>query len=68
MVRAIGGKLNAKQKQLLVKVLKENEIYSYGDLGIELKLELDRINDFEIIIDEVNRFIWDYNAKKLRGI
>jgi hypothetical protein len=61
-------KLNAKQKQLLVKVLKENEIYSYGDLGIELKLELDRINDFEIIIDEVNRFIWDYNAKKLRGI
>jgi hypothetical protein len=61
-------KLNAKQKQLLVKVLKENEIYSYGDLGIELKLELDRINDFEIIIDEVNRFIWDYNANKLRGI
>jgi hypothetical protein len=61
-------KLNAKQKQLLVNVLKENEIYSYGDLGIELKLELDRINDFEIIIDEVNRFIWDYNAKKLRGI
>jgi hypothetical protein len=62
-------KLNAKQKQLLVKVLKkENEIYSYGDLGIELKLELDIINDFEILIDEVNRFIWDYNAKKLRGI
>lgn len=59
--------LNAKQKKILVKILEENEVYSYDDLSVDIRMELDKINDFEIIVQEVNRFIWDYKSKKLRG-
>jgi len=60
-------KLNAKQKSLLVKVLKENDIHRYSDLSFEIQDELDKINIFENLISEVDRFISDYNWKKVRG-
>lgn len=57
--------LNSKQKELLIKEIGSNKnIYMYEDLSMEVKEQLDNLNDFETIIEEVNRFLWDYNTQK----
>jgi hypothetical protein len=57
--------LNSKQKELLIKEIGSNKnIYMYEDLSMEVKKQLDNLNDFETIIEEVNRFLWDYNTQK----
>ena len=57
--------LNSKQKELLIKEIGSNKnIYMYEDLSMEVKEQLDSLNDFETIIEEVNRFLWDYNTQK----
>lgn len=57
--------LNSKQKEVLIKEIGSNKnIYMYEDLSMEVKEQLDNLNDFETIIDEVNRFLWDYNTQK----
>ena len=57
--------LNSKQKEVLIKEIGSNKgIYMYEDLSMEVKEQLDSLNDFETIIEEVNRFLWDYNTQK----
>jgi hypothetical protein len=57
--------LNSKQKEVLIKEIGSNKgIYMYEDLSMEVKEQLDNLNDFETIIEEVNRFLWDYNTQK----
>jgi hypothetical protein len=57
--------LNSKQKEVLIKEIGSNKnIYMYEDLSMEVKKQLDNLNDFETIIEEVNRFLWDYNTQK----
>jgi hypothetical protein len=57
--------LNSKQKELLIKEIGSNKgIYMYEDLSDRIKNELERLNDFETLIEEVNRFLWDYNTQK----
>ena len=59
-------KLTAGQKKILEAVLNTyKSVYSYDDLPDGIKLDLCTINDFETIVDDTNRFIWDFNAKKM---
>jgi hypothetical protein len=58
-------KLNAEQKNLLKKELESKKsIYMYEELSLAVREELERLNDFETIIDEINRFLWEYNTEK----
>lgn len=58
-------KLNAEQKNLLKKELESKKsIYMYEELSLAVREELERLNAFETIIEEVNRFLWDYNTEK----
>ena len=56
--------LTAKQKKLLDIVCKEAEdngekYYEYQDLTNEVWEKLEKINDTEILWQEVNRYLWD---------
>lgn len=52
--------LTIKQKNLLKKWKEENtELFYWGDLSWEKITELERINDTEILSQEVNRFLGD---------
>jgi hypothetical protein len=57
--------LNSKQKEVLIKELESKKsIYMYEELSLAIREELERLNDFETIIDEINRFLWEYNTEK----
>jgi len=52
--------LTAKQKNLLRKWKNENsDLYSWEDLNFEKIKILEKINDTEILYQEVNRFLGD---------
>jgi len=62
--------LTAKQKKLLAKILdsdKNSDIRGVDDLPTAVWDELERINDTEILWQEANRFIYDYNLNKIYG-
>ena len=51
-------KLTAKQKKVIDKVMAKNpEIRFWNDLTLETMDELEKINDTEILPQEVNRYI-----------
>jgi len=54
--------LTKKQKELLDKTLKKNDdIRTSDDLPIYVWEELEKINDTEILYQEVDRYISDQN-------
>lgn len=58
--------LTVSQKKLLNKVMQENpNAQSVDDLSIEVWEELERMNDTEILWQEVNRYLTDayYNRE-----
>lgn len=58
--------LTAKQKKLLDKVSDERKLegkatLDYLALPDEILKELERMNDTEILYQEINRYLWDRN-------
>jgi len=67
--------LTKKQKNLLVKWHKEkeptkegkmlfgkiNELWKFEDLSLEQIEELEKINNTEVLYQNVNSFLWDLN-------
>jgi len=57
--------LTARQKSLINAELKKYPtIQTAHSLPIELIDKLEEINDTEILIQEINRHIWDWQAKR----
>ena len=59
--------LTAQQKKLLDIVCKEAEdngqkLYEYQDLPDGIFEKLEKMNDTEILWQEVNRYLWDKNS------
>ena len=60
--------LTSKQKKLLDKVMIEDDtIREWSDLSIDTIDELEKINDTEILVQEVNRYIDDIRWAKINS-
>jgi hypothetical protein len=57
--------LTKKQKNLLTKWNKENSLNNVGDLTDEQFKTLEKINDNELLYQNVNRFIMDLAIKEI---
>ena len=59
--------LTNKQQKVILNEMSKSDVYSYDDLSTEIQEQLDKLNLYENIISDVNRFISDTRFKMLYG-
>jgi hypothetical protein len=58
-------KLNAKQKQLILKTITaEDNITNFEDMPYNIKDKIKELNYFETLEEEATRLIWNYIAQE----
>jgi len=58
-------KLNAKQKQLILKTITaEDNITNFEDMPYKIKDQVRALNYFETLEEEATRLIWEYIAQE----
>lgn len=66
--------LTAQQKRLIDFVVSERkriyglETSDFEDLDNEYQDKLEQLNDTEILVQEVNRYLWEKNSEKYQFI